>query len=80
MPHGQRRICAQSLNKDIELDTYAADAKGISWMQDVIQDQEQEIEIEDNEDVRKNEAFLFRRTTDDDSISPLTIEKEREMK
>ena len=73
-PWSEEDMCTIS-KQDNELDTYAADAKGISWMQDVIQDQEQEIEIEDNEEVRKNEAFLFRRITDDDSISTFNNRK-----
>ena len=73
-PWSEEDMCTIS-KQDIELDTYAADAQGISWMQDVLQEDVEEIAIEDTETVRKNEAFLFRRTTDDDSISTFNNRK-----
>ena len=62
-------MCAISKD-EMELDSYAADINEMTWMNDGDKvNKEDLIEIEDTAQVRANEAFMFKRTQDDDSIS-----------
>ena len=54
----------------MELDSYAADINEMTWMNDGDKvSKEDLVEIDDTAQVRANEAFMFKRTQDDDSIS-----------
>ena len=67
-PWSTKEMCAIS-RQDIDLDSFAAEIEGCAWMKNIEpQDNVTEV-IEDTEIVRKNEAFLFKRATNDGDVS-----------
>ena len=67
-PWSAKEMCAIS-RQDIELDSFAAEILGCSWMKNVEVTDDADSILEDTEVVRRNEAFLFKRATDDGDVS-----------
>lgn len=74
-PWSEEKMCAVS-KQDMDLDAFADDMRNFAWMADC------EDEVKGNlfdtaeiEQVRKTEAFLFKRATDDESISTFNNKK-----
>ena len=74
-PWSEEEMCAVS-RQDMDLDAFADDMKNFEWMADCENTLTGSILApEDVEQVRKTEAFLFKRATDDGSISTFNHKK-----